>query len=59
VAATVTGPIFQGGRLIARYHQALVSREEARLVYVLGRVFKIELERARPRAQQPGNCQAA
>ena len=33
LAATVTGPIFQGGRLTARYHQAVAAREEARLAY--------------------------
>src|SRR5438477_2466737 len=33
LAATATGPIFQGGRLTARYHQALAAREEARLAY--------------------------
>jgi multidrug efflux system outer membrane protein len=33
LAATATGPIFQGGRLTARYHQAIAAREEARLAY--------------------------
>ena len=33
LAATATGPIFQGGRLKARYHQAIAAREEARLAY--------------------------
>src|SRR6266403_2793027 len=33
LATTATGPIFQGGRLTARYHQALAAREEARLAY--------------------------
>src|SRR5712672_287713 len=33
LAATATGPIFQGGRLTARYHQAVAAREEARLAY--------------------------
>ncbi len=29
LAANVTGPIFQGGRLLAQYRQALAAREEA------------------------------
>jgi multidrug efflux system outer membrane protein len=33
LAATTTGPIFQGGRLKARYHQAVVARDEAKLGY--------------------------
>src|SRR6266436_9648688 len=33
LAATATGPIFQGGRLKARYHQAVAGREEAQLVF--------------------------
>src|SRR5712672_325509 len=33
LAATATGPIFQGGRLKARYHQAVVARDEAKLSY--------------------------
>src|SRR6266404_5260890 len=33
LAATTTGPIFQGGRLKARYRQAIVAREEAKLSY--------------------------
>src|SRR5258707_1471274 len=33
LAATTTGPVFQGGRLTARYHQAVPAREEAELAY--------------------------
>ena len=33
LAAAATGPVFQGGRLNARYHQAVAAREEARLAY--------------------------
>jgi multidrug efflux system outer membrane protein len=33
VAANLTGPIFQGGRLTARYRQALAARDEAALHY--------------------------
>jgi outer membrane protein, multidrug efflux system len=33
LAATTTGPIFQGGRLKARHRQAIVAREEAKLSY--------------------------
>ncbi len=32
-AASVTGPLFQGGRLRAQYRQALAAREAARLRY--------------------------
>jgi len=33
LAATATGPVFQGGRLMARYHQAVAARDEANLTY--------------------------
>lgn len=33
VAAGLTGPLFQGGRLIAEYRHAVAAREEARLQY--------------------------
>jgi outer membrane protein TolC len=33
LAAATTGPIFQGGRLRARYHQAVAVRQEADLAY--------------------------
>lgn len=33
VGASVTGPIFQGGRLRARYHEALAIRDQAALQY--------------------------
>jgi outer membrane protein, multidrug efflux system len=33
LAAGLTGPLFQGGRLRAQYRQALAAREEARLRY--------------------------
>ena len=33
LAATTTGPIFQGGRLKARYRQAVAARDEAKLGY--------------------------
>jgi outer membrane protein, multidrug efflux system len=33
LAASLTGPLFQGGRLRAQYRQALAAREEARLRY--------------------------
>ena len=33
VAAGLTGPLFQGGRLVGQYHQAQAAREEARLRY--------------------------
>jgi multidrug efflux system outer membrane protein len=33
LAATTTGPIFQGGRLKARYRQAQAASEQARLYY--------------------------
>jgi multidrug efflux system outer membrane protein len=33
VAAGLTGPIFQGGRLAGQYRQAVAAREEARLHY--------------------------
>jgi multidrug efflux system outer membrane protein len=33
LAATTTGPIFQGGRLKARYRQAVAARDEAKLAY--------------------------
>jgi multidrug efflux system outer membrane protein len=32
-AATVTGPLFQGGRLVGQYRQAKAMREEAQLQY--------------------------
>jgi multidrug efflux system outer membrane protein len=31
VAATATGPLFEGGRLVGQYHQAKAARDEARL----------------------------
>ena len=33
IAAAATGPIFQGGRLRARYHQTVAARQEADLAY--------------------------
>ena len=33
VAAGLTGPIFQGGRLVGQYHQAKAATEEAQLRY--------------------------
>jgi multidrug efflux system outer membrane protein len=33
VAATATGPLFEGGRLVGQYHQRKAARDEARLRY--------------------------
>jgi multidrug efflux system outer membrane protein len=33
IAANLTGPIFQGGRLVGQYHQAKAARDEAALRY--------------------------
>jgi multidrug efflux system outer membrane protein len=33
IAAPLTGPLFQGGRLVARYRETEAAREEARLAY--------------------------
>lgn len=33
VAAEASGPIFEGGRLVAQYHQAKAARDEARVRY--------------------------
>jgi multidrug efflux system outer membrane protein len=32
-AGSLTGPVFQGGRLVGRYHEAQAAREQARLSY--------------------------
>lgn len=33
IAAEATGPLFQGGRLVGQYRQAMAARDEATLVY--------------------------